>query len=129
MPDNATQKSNSSSPIQKVYSVISPTSPTGNKRKRSRHRNRGRGKPAVTPVVQRGPVKEYTSECCQASAKKPSTGKPIGSSEKQKVGTKADPTAVHGVGKWRCGSCGKRCKVTTQTPKIVEEVPIAQPGN
>jgi hypothetical protein len=109
------QKSNTPTAGQNAAS-IGNTSRAGKKYKRNRNRNRGKQKPGAVVQANRPPVREYLSDCCQVPAKKPLTGKPTGNSEKQKVGTKVDPTMVHGVGKWRCGACGKRCKVKPQAP-------------
>lgn len=44
------------------------------------------------------PVYQYVSDCCNSTAKKPACVK----------SEKADST----LGTWRCGQCGKKCKVT-----------------
>lgn len=110
------QKSNSPT-AGKNAAFIGNTSKQGKRNKR--RRNRGKRNPVQSLKKYTAPVKEYVSKCCGSTAKKPSTGKPTGNSEKQKGAT--DHTQVVGLGGWRCGSCGKPCKVSPQAPKPKEE--------
>lgn len=58
----------------------------------------------------------YTSKCCNAPAKKPAL---VSTSDWK------DPkaTAAAGLGKFRCGECGKRCVVSrSKTSSTTSEV-------
>lgn len=88
-------------------------------RKDKRRRWAKKHKPVAKPVVKQGPVKEYVSDCCSVLARKPKAfQKEVAKdpeSGKMKETTK-------GLGKWRCTTCGKRCKVTPRKPEVKEVV-------
>lgn len=117
MPD-ISQKQNKSF-TQKIQSG---TATTFHKRKRNR------GKKNQSPAQQApkkylAPVKEYTSKCCNAPAKKPRTGTSTGvRSEGSGKKVTTDPTQVRGLGGWRCEGCKKTCKVTARKPSQEETV-------
>ena len=67
-------------------------------------------KPLVAP---RAPVKEYSSLCCSMPAVKPKAGRKEMSQDPESKKTKE---ITKGLGHWRCGQCGKPCKVKVQTP-------------
>lgn len=76
-----------------------------------------RSKPVAKPSVRVAPAKVYTSACCQAPATKPKAGQKEVAKDaetgKMKSGSK-------GLGHWRCGACGKACKVTVGKPEAKE---------
>ena len=78
-----------------------------------------RSKPVAKPSVRVGPVKVYTSACCQAPATKPKAGQKEVAKDaetgKMKSGSK-------GLGKWRCSACSKVCRVTVHKPAPKEIV-------
>jgi hypothetical protein len=128
MPD-MNQKLSTSSPKTTTHPESSTNNTSGHKgtqKKHKRNRNRNRGKKnAVSPVVKvnQAPVKEYVSQCCNTTAKKPRTGTSIGGhSEGSGKKGSTDTTQVRGLGGWRCGICDKPCKVTVR--KFQEEVPV-----
>jgi hypothetical protein len=124
MPDNSNQsgKSNTTQQSQLTHSNTFSTSSQG---KRKRKRNRGKRNPALAPKKFQAPVKEYVSKCCSVAAKKPRTGTSTGTrSEGSGKKVTIDPTQVKGLSGWRCGACGKACKVTPQAPKPKEDAPV-----
>ena len=56
--------------------------------------------------------------CCKVQARKPAAGQKEMHKDAETGKSKNVPK---GLGKWRCGQCGKSCKVTVQapTPKTV----------
>ena len=90
------------------------TSGKGESRNEKRARWAKKSKPAVKPVVKRGPVKEYTSACCSALATKPAAG--AKESFKDPESGKSKDKAK-GLGKWRCTTCHKVTKVTPRKPE------------
>ncbi len=52
-------------------------------------------------TIRRDIVFTYASTCCSVPAKKPACVKP-----------ERDSKELASLGKWRCGSCGKRCTVS-----------------
>lgn len=118
--------------ISQPKTATSPTSNTSStgssngKRKRNKHRNR-KSQSSRTVTQQRPAVREYVSKCCNAPAKKPRTGTPLGEKRENSGGkTKTDPTAVRGLGGWRCSGCSKPTKVTAQN--IKGAAPVAEEG-
>ena len=71
-------------------------------------------------------VNIYTSLCCQVAATKPACvkphaqTKPKGKKGKGRGEQKAPELAT--LGSWRCGQCGKPCKVTVSARPPKEEV-------
>ena len=76
-----------------------------------------RSKPVAKPVALALPAREYISACCNAPAHKPKAGQKEVAKDaetgKMKSGSK-------GLGHWRCGACGKACKVTVGKPEAKE---------
>ena len=97
------------------------TSGKGESRNEKRARWAKKSKPAVKPVVKRGPVKEYTSACCSALATKPAAGAKESFKDPESGKTK---DKAKGLGKWRCTTCHKVTKVTPRKPepKVVDSV-------
>ena len=83
------------------------------KQSRSRYAQKAKGnaKKSLVAAKPRGPVFNYTSVCCSAPAKK----KPCVAVNKKEALTQT-------LGKFRCGACGKRCKVTVSKYKAPEPV-------
>ena len=75
---------------------------------------------AKAPVVKRGPVKEYISACCSASATKPACGTKVASIDPE-TGKPAKKDKATGLGHFRCSQCRKVCKVVPQAPKAKEQ--------
>ena len=80
-------------------------------------------------------VNFYTSTCCQVQASKPPCVKPKAQPKPKKKG-KRMPTQRDGqpkapefstLGSWRCGSCGKPCRVTVSPRPPKEEAANAGP--
>lgn len=65
------------------------------------------------------PSNSYVSVCCQAVATKPRTGR-------RETGVNPEngkpQDRIIGLGKWRCGNCGKRCKVQVVPVKNLESL-------
>ena len=74
-------------------------------------------KPLVAP---RAPGKEYSSLCCSMPAVKPRAGRKETAQDPESKKTKE---VTKGLGHWRCGTCGKPCKVKMQMPAPKVEVP------
>jgi hypothetical protein len=72
------------------------------------------GKPSKPQAPRRAPVKEYISVCCGVPARKPVAGKKV--MQENPESHKVKETAK-GLGKWRCGQCGKAAKVTPRVPQ------------
>ena len=129
IPLNQNPSSNSNLPV-KTRPTTGGTSPsmrstrdskTSPKPQQSREQKRKnwakRSKPVAKPSVRVAPAKVYTSACCQAPATKPKAGQKEVAKDaetgKMKSGSK-------GLGHWRCGACGKACKVTVGKPEAKE---------
>jgi len=73
-------------------------------------------------VPAKGSVKDavfaYFSKCCNEIAEKPAVTMPKGKGIGRVVGAKPEGDAT--LGKWRCGKCHKKCKVT-RAAKAVQE--------
>jgi len=69
-----------------------------------------------------GPAFVYFSTCCNERADKPTCEMPKGKGIGQYVGAKTEGDAT--LGKWHCGKCGRKCKVTRavrqDTPTITK---------
>lgn len=71
-------------------------------------------------------VNIYTSTCCSTDATKPPCVKPFASSTDKKKGKgkgqkREKPPEFSTLGSWRCGSCGRPCKVTVSPRPPKEE--------
>ena len=71
-------------------------------------------RPQQKSVVHKGPVFEYISECCGVPARKPRAGAKEAEKDSESGRMK---DKVKGLGHWRCGQCGKVCKVTPRKPE------------
>jgi hypothetical protein len=71
-------------------------------------KSKGNSKKSPVAAKPRGPVYTYTSDCHKA----PATKKPCTAVNKKDALTQT-------LGKFRCGECGKRCKVTVSKFKVV----------
>lgn len=115
---NRNQKRNKHSRGEKRNSTPqqsgSAQKPNNESRNAKRARWAKRSKPVAKPSVKRGPEKEYISACCSVPARKPKAGaKEVAKdAETGKMKDKAK-----GLGHWRCGQCGKACKVTPRKPE------------
>lgn len=89
----------------------SSAQPNNESRNAKRARWAKKSKPVAKPVVKRGPEKEYISLCCSVPARKPHAGtkEPAKDPESGRI-----KDQVKGLGHWRCGQCGKVCKVSAQ---------------
>jgi len=72
------------------------------------------------PVTPRAPTKEYISTCCNVPSVKPKAGRKETAQDPESKKTKE---VTKGLGHWRCGECGKPCKVKVQMPTPKVEVP------
>jgi len=65
----------------------------------------------------------YLSTCCQVQANKPACVKPKSQPKKKGKKGKGEQKAPEfaTLGKWRCGNCGKPCKVTVSVRPPKEE--------
>lgn len=72
-----------------------------NSQKKKQRYTKNTSKSPLNTAPKRSIVFTYTSACCSVPAKKPPCVKPVG-----------DTKELMSLGKWRCSSCGKRCKVT-----------------
>ncbi len=89
---------------------IKNTSEKKTSRDEKRKRWAKRAKPQQKSVVPRkGPEKEYISACCSVPARKPAAGQKETVRDAETGKSKDKPK---GLGHWRCGQCGKSCKVT-----------------
>ena len=68
------------------------------------------------------PVFDYTSSCCSARAEKPACEKPKAVKAKGKGKKKAETPEFSHLGKWRCSTCGKRCKVSRTKREVTNVV-------
>ncbi len=85
---------------------------------KSQYAQKSRSKKNRKPVaVKRGPVNAYTSACCGV----PATKKPCVAVSKKDALTQT-------LGKFRCGGCGKRAKVTVSKFKAPETVTVQAPA-
>ena len=96
----------------------SKTSPKPQQNREQKRKNWAkRSKPVAKPVALALPAREYISACCNAPAHKPKAGQKEVAKDaetgKMKSGSK-------GLGHWRCGACGKACKVTVGKPEAKE---------
>lgn len=91
--------------------------PNQQSRNEKRARWAKKNRPVVKPVVKRGPVKEYLCDCHGEAARKPRAGTKVAVQDPE---TKKMKDKFLGLGKWRCATTGKRCKVTPQAPKAKE---------
>ena len=99
-----------SRPFTKNTSAGKPSS-----RDEKRKRWAKRSKPQQKSVAYRkGPEKEYISACCSVPARKPPAGQKESMKDPETGKTKDKPK---GLGHWRCGACGKSCKVTPRKPE------------
>ena len=126
---NKTQKSSTS--FTKQNTRNSGTKTFSGKNASSRNEKRARwakqNKPKAKPVVQNIPTREYISVCCKVQARKPAAGQKEMTRDPDSGKSKSVPK---GLGHWRCGGCGKSCKVTVQAPsvRVVTNIPPAPPG-
>jgi len=90
------------------------------KRKQWAKNNKPKAKPSVKPPN----AKEYISACCSVPARKPAAGTKETYKDAESGKMK---TAPKGLGKWRCGQCGKTCKVSAQRPQGKEYVTVVAP--
>jgi hypothetical protein len=98
-------------PIAKPSSAQKPNQPTRNEK---RARWAKKAKPVAKPAVKRGPTKEYLCACHNEPAHKPKAGAKVSVQDPESRKTKE--TSL-GLGKWRCVTTGKACKVTPRTVK------------
>ena len=108
---NRSSAGQTAKPIAKhSSSAQKPNQPSRNEK---RARWAKKSKPVAKPVVKRGPVYEYLCECHSEPAKKPAAGTKV---VKQDPESKKMKDTFLGLGKWRCATTGKRCKVTPRKP-------------
>lgn len=90
--------------------------PNTQTRNQKRARWAKKAKPVAKVAPRRGPVYEYVSKCCSVPCRKVPTGTktPMLDAETGKM-----KDVVSGLGKWRCSTCKKYCKVTRQAPAKV----------
>lgn len=101
-------------------SSSSAQKPNQQSRNEKRARWAKKNKPtAKRPAAPRGPVKEYLCDCHGEPARKPRAGTKVAVQDPE---SKKMKDKFLGLGKWRCATTGKRCKVTPQAPKP-KEVP------
>ena len=116
MPETTNQKSNSPSPNARNFST-KPSSVSAHTRQRPKGKSKYAKKSRVNankkaaPAKPKGPVYAYTSACCGVPAVK----KPCVAVNKKDALTQT-------LGKFRCGACKKRCKVTVSKYKAPEPV-------
>lgn len=72
-----------------------------------------KSKPAVKPIVRKGPVNEYLCECHNEPARKPHAAQADMVKDADSGKLKSKPK---GLGKWRCATTGKITKVRPQRP-------------
>lgn len=114
-----TTGSTSNSSFQKS----SAQKPNGESRNAKRARWAKKNKPVAKPLFKRGPEKEYISACCSVPARKPRAGEKMAEKDPESGRTK---DKAKGLGHWRCGQCGKPCKVTPRKP---EPKPVGNMGD
>ena len=88
--------------------------PNNESRNAKRARWAKKMRPQQKPVVHKGPEHEYISACCLVPARKPRAGAKVDVRDPETGRTKSQPK---GLGHWRCGQCGKVCKVTPRKPE------------
>jgi len=90
-------------------------------RGKSRYSQKRNANKRNSPVAAKSvPVKEYISACCSVPARKPALVKQSTDKKSKEI--------PKGLGKWRCGACGKRCSVTPRKPEPkTETVPVYVP--
>jgi len=105
----------SSTPSGTPSSARNTTKNSSGKNASSRDEKRKRwaknNKPKAKPVTPKPNAKEYISACCNVPARKPAAGQKTAVRNPETGKTKSEPK---GLGKWRCGQCGKTCKVSAQ---------------
>jgi len=114
----STSKKNSFSPRKTKPNTGAPSQPKQSreaKRKRWIQKSVPKQKPIAPPKPN---AKEYISVCCSIPAHKPRAGQQETSRDPESGKSKSVPK---GLGHWRCGGCGKACKVSAQKPCAREE--------
>ena len=99
----------------RTTSNSSSQKPNDQSRNAKRARWAKSNRPKAKPVVQNVPTREYISVCCKVQARKPAAGQKEMHKDAETGKSKNVPK---GLGKWRCGQCGKPCKVTVQVPTL-----------
>lgn len=92
----------------------SSNKPNQNNRNAKRARWAKKNKPTPRPVVKVGPVYEYICDCHGEPARKPRAGTKIAMKDPETGRTK---DTFLGLGKWKCATTGKKCKVTPRKPQ------------
>lgn len=111
------KQQNKSSAGKNAKPIVQKPSGSAQKPQQTRNEKRARwakkSKPIAKPIVRSGPVKEYISACCSASATKPPCGQKEATKDPESGKTK---DKAKGLGHFRCSQCKKVCKVTPRKP-------------
>jgi hypothetical protein len=105
-----------------VKSSASAQKPNQHSRDEKRKRWAKKQKPVAKPVVRRGPVYEYISDCCGIPCTKPRAGMKVTLTDPE-TGKPSKKEITLGLGHWRCngvGGCKKSCTVTRKSPAKAE---------
>jgi len=131
---NKSSAGKTAKPIAPKSSASSAQKPQQETRNAKRARWAKKSKPVAKAPVNRGPVREYISVCCNVGATKPRAGAKEAAKDPE-TGKVKDKSK--GLGHWRCTGCRKACKVTPRKPEskvmdiaktallIATEVPVA----
>lgn len=115
---NRNQKRNKHSRGEKRNSTPQQSGSAQKPNNESRNAKRARWakkmRPQQKPVVHKSPEHEYISACCLVPARKPRAGAKEAAKDPESGRIK---DKVKGLGHWRCGQCGKVCKVTPRKPE------------
>jgi len=108
---NRSSAEKNAKPIVKKSS--SAQKPNDQSRNAKRARWAKKAKPVAKPI-RVGPTLEYISACCSVPARKPKAGAKETGKDAETGKTKE---MSKGLGKWTCGQCQKKCKVTPRKPE------------
>lgn len=122
-PQHRPQRTNSSSSHNPQGGSTNSGKQDKNNHQRWNKRKRfGSQKKTTSRVTPSGPSKQYISACCSAPARKPKCGTKVAFQDPETKKTKDKPL---GLGTWRCGTCGKVCKVTPQKIAVAPSPEVA----
>ena len=114
------KKPNKSSADKTAKPIVKKSSGSAQQKPSEGTRNEKRARWAKKAVPKQKPVApgrenafEYISACCSLPARKPKAGQKEAVKDPETGRSKDKPK---GLGKWRCGNCGKICKVVPRKP-------------
>jgi len=126
---NKSSAGKTAKPIAPKSSESSAQKPQQETRNAKRARWAKKSKPVAKAPVNRGPVREYISVCCNVGATKPRAGAKEAAKDPE-TGKVKDKSK--GLGHWRCTGCRKACKVKSQAPApksvVIASVPLFVPN-